>query len=155
MPLSPLLGVWRGPGEGEYPTISNFSYTEELTFRHAGKPFLAMAQHTADRSTGEPAHSEAGYLRALPGNALELVLAQPSGITEVDVGQAKSTDDGVMIELKSTHIGLTPTAKSVTAVRRRLTVAADTLVSELWMSAVGVAELTLHVRSELSRQTAD
>ena len=48
-------------------------------------------------------------------------------------------------------MGLTPTAKSVTAVRRRLSLAGPTLVSELWMAAVGEADLIHHVRAELSQ----
>lgn len=150
-PLAPLLGTWRGAGAGEYPTIEDFGYTEELVFGHVGKPFLAMTQRSRDGSTGEPLHSEAGYLRALPDGVVELTLAQPLGAVEVDVGSVVPTDSGLVLELESAHVGLTPTAKSVTAVRRRLTVVGSTLVSELWMAAVGELSLVRHLRSELSR----
>ena len=150
-PLAPLLGTWRGAGEGSYPTIDDFSYIEELSFGHVGKPFLSMTQRSRHRSTGLPLHAEAGYLRALPDSRLELVVAQPSGVIEVDVGSVTPTGDGLVVELESAQVGLTPTAKSVTAVRRRLSVAGSTLVSELWMAAMGETGLVHHVRAELSR----
>ena len=153
-PLAPLLGTWRGRGQGSYPTIDDFDYAEELVFGHVGKPFLSMVQRSRDPSTGEPLHAEAGYLRALPGGAVELVVAQPSGIVEVDLGSATRTPEGVVIELASAGVGLTRSAKSVTAVRRRLCVTGATLVSELWMAAVGETELIHHVRSELARAQA-
>ena len=151
LPLAPLLGTWRGHGEGSYPTIDDFAYTEELVFGHVGKPFLSLVQRSRDRTTGEPLHAEAGYLRALPDGAVELALAQPSGIVEVDAGSVTPTADGLVVELESAQVALTPTAKSVTAVRRRLCLAGSTLVSELWMAAVGETGLVHHVRSELSR----
>ena len=151
LPLAPLLGTWRGTGRGSYPTIDDFDYTEELVFGHVGKPFLSMVQRSRDLMTGEPLHGEAGYLRALPDGVIELTVAQPSGIVEVDVGTATKTSDGLVVELESARVGLTPSAKSVTAVRRRLCLAGATLVSELWMAAVGEADLIHHVRAELSQ----
>ena len=151
-PLAPLLGTWRGPGRGSYPTIDDFAYTEELVFGHVGKPFLSMMQRSRDLSTDQPLHAEAGYLRALPDGAVELTVAQPSGIVEVDVGSVTETSDGLVVELESAEVGLTPSAKSVTAVRRRLCLSGATLVSELWMAAVGEADLIHHVRSELSQR---
>ena len=148
-PLAPLLGTWRGRGRGRYPTIDDFDYTEELVFGHVGKPFLSMVQRSRDPSTGEPLHAEAGYLRALPDGAVELTVAQPSGVVEVDLGSVTRTSDGLVVELESAEVGLTSTAKSVTAVRRRLEVVGSTLISELWMAAVGEADLIHHVRSEL------
>lgn len=150
-PLAPLLGTWRGSGAGSYPTIKDFDYVEELVFGHVGKPFLSMVQRSRDLLTGEPLHAEAGYLRALPDGAVELTVAQPSGITEVDVGTLTNTSGGLVVELESAQVGLTPSAKSVTAVRRRLSLVGSTLVSELWMAAVGEADLIHHVRAELSR----
>ena len=151
LPLAPLLGTWRGRGQGSYPTIDDFAYAEELVFGHVGKPFLSMVQRSRDLLTGEPLHAEAGYLRALPDGAVELTVAQPSGIVEVDAGSVTETADGLIVELASTQVGLTPTAKSVTAVRRRLQLASEMLISELWMAAVGEADLIHHVRAELSQ----
>ena len=148
-PLAPLLGTWRGAGRGSYPTIDDFDYVEELVFGHVGKPFLSMVQRSRDPLTGEPLHAETGYLRALGDGTVELTVAQPSGIVEVDVGSVIPTSDGLIIELESAQVGLTPSAKSVTAVRRRLHLAGATLVSELWMAAVGEREPLHHVRSEL------
>ena len=151
VPLAPLLGTWRGSGEGSYPTIDDFAYNEELEFGQVGKPFLSMTQRTRDSRTGAPLHAEAGYLRALPDGQLELVLVQPSGVVEVDVGSVTATASGLVVELESAHVGLTPTAKSVTAVRRRLAFDGSVLISELWMAAVGEARLVHHVRAELSK----
>ena len=150
-PLAPLLGTWRGRGQGSYPTIDDFAYAEELTFGHVGKPFLSMVQRSRDLLTGEPLHAEAGYIRALGDGAVELTVAQPSGITEVDIGTLTPTAGGLVVDLESAQVGLTPSAKSVTAVRRRLSLAGPTLVSELWMAAVGEADLIHHVRAELSQ----
>ncbi len=152
-PLEPLLGTWRGSGSGGYPTIEGFSYTEELVFGHVGKPFLAMTQRTRG-GAGEPLHAEAGYLRALPGAAgeVELVVAQPSGIVEVHTGTAAPATDGLVLELDSARVVATPSAKPVTAVRRRLEVTGPRMVSELWMAAMTEADLIHHLRSELSKQ---
>lgn len=155
-PLAPLLGSWQGGGEGQYPTIDDFSYVEELTFGHVGKPFVSMFQRTRNRVTGEPLHSEAGYLRALPDGQLELTLAQPSGMVEICLGAVRVTEDGLVVELASDQVALSPTAKEVTSVRRELSIvgvgtdAGPTLVSELWMAAVGHIELTHHLRGELT-----
>lgn len=35
VPLSFLLGTWRGDGESGFPTISSFKYGEEITFSHS------------------------------------------------------------------------------------------------------------------------
>ena len=37
-PIAFLLGNWRGQGEGEYPGVEPFHYTEELSFEHVGDP---------------------------------------------------------------------------------------------------------------------
>lgn len=111
-----------------------------------------MTQRSRHADGGAPLHAEAGYLRAVGDGAVELVVAQPSGIVEVHTGTAASTPDGLVLELDSVRVETTPAAKPVTAVRRRLAVAGSKMVSELWMAAMGETDLVHHLRSELSKQ---
>ena len=141
-----LLGTWRGPGQGSYPTIEPFAYLEEVVFGHVGKPFLAYQQKTRDSSTDLPLHAEMGYWRSTGPTTVEVVLSHPTGIQELLIG----TVDGTSIDLASHAIGLTPTAKSVTAVHRRFDVEGDILRYELSMAAVG-QPLTHHLSAELRR----
>jgi hypothetical protein len=149
--LAPLLGTWAGQGAGEYPTIQPFGYLEEVVFSHVGKPFLAYAQKTKALADGKPLHAETGYLRVpQPGHA-ELVLAHPSGITEIEVGTYSVTGNLIEIELATTNIGLTPTAKEVTALGRSFRIDGDELSYSVQMGAVG-QPLQHHLAAVLRRQ---
>src|ERR1700758_4412998 len=96
--LAPLLGTWAGQGEGDYPTIQRFEYLEEVVFSHVGKPFLAYAQKTKAVSDEKPLHAETGYLRVPQAGRVELVLAHPSGVTEIEVGTYSVNGHRVEIE---------------------------------------------------------
>jgi hypothetical protein len=149
--LAPLLGTWAGQGDGEYPTIQPFAYLEEVAFSHVGKPFLAYTQKTRAVSDGRPLHAETGYLRVPQPGRVELVLAHPNGITEIEVGTYSLTVDVIEVELSSTAIGLTPTAKEVTALGRSLRIDGDELAYTLRMAAVG-QPLQDHLAAVLHRQ---
>jgi hypothetical protein len=145
-PLAGLLGTWRGEGAGEYPTISPFRYGEEVRFWHAGKPFLAYAQRTWSLDDGRPLHAETGYWRAKPGGTVEVVLAHPTGIVEVQEGRQQ----GTRIDLHSTTMATTATAKQVTALHRSFELDGDRLTYTLAMAAVG-QPLRHHLSAELHR----
>lgn len=104
--LAPLVGTWTGRGSGDYPTIDDFAYLEDVTFSHVGKPFLSYTQRTRS-DDGAPMHSETGYLRVPEAGRIELVIAQPSGITEVDEGTVRSDGGALRIELESASVGRT------------------------------------------------
>lgn len=151
-PLAPLVGVFAGQGEGDFPTVEAFRYHEEVSFLPRG-PLLAYAQHTADPASGRPMHAETGFLRRAGEDGIELLLAHTFGLTELQEGYlAVAPEPGVelRITLQSTAIGVAGTAKTVDAVRRQLTVAGDELRSELWMSYAGIAD-TQHLVSVLHR----
>ena len=135
--LAPLLGVWAGRGSGEYPTIEPFEYLEEVTFSHVGKPFFVYGQKTRAATDGTPLHAETGYLRVPRPGQVELVLAHPSGITEIEVGTYTADGTTIEIEMTTSDVGLTPTAKEVTALGRRFRVDGDELSYSLRMGAVG------------------
>lgn len=145
-PLAFLLGTWQGAGTGVYPTIDGFSYAEEVSFTHAGKPFVAYTQKTKDAGSGLPLHAEAGYLRPQEGGRVELVLVQPSGIAELLEGTVKDQN----IQLASIAVLGTGSAKPVTATERRLWVEGEVLHSSVAMAAMGL-ELQHHVVSEMYR----
>ena len=149
--LAPLLGTWAGRGEGHYPTIQPFEYLEEVVFAHVGKPFLVYTQKTKAAADGRPLHAETGYLRVPQPGHVELVLAHPNGITEIDVGTYSVTDGRIDVELSTTAIGLTPTAKEVTALGRSLRIDGDEFSYSLRMGAMG-QPLQDHLAAVLRRR---
>ncbi len=150
--LAPLLGTWTGHGTGKYPTIEPFDYTEEVVYSHVGKPFLVYGQKTRAVADGKPLHAETGYLRVPRPGQVELVLAHPSGITEIDVGTYSVTGDRIDLEMSTTTIGLTPTAKEVTGLSRSLRVEGDELSYTVRMGAVG-EPLQDHLAAVLHRRS--
>lgn len=147
-PVAVLLGTWRGQGEGSYPTIDDFSYTEEITFSDVGKPFLHYVQRTWNPA-GAPMHTETGFLRVPGPGTAEFVLSQPTGQTELCEGTVVAEADTLVLELDS-RVHNSASAKHVDSTRRRYEVAGDRLVTTFAMAAVG-QPLTHHLRADLRR----
>lgn len=144
--LAFLVGTWRGEGAGDYPTIRPFRYREEIRFWHTGKPFLIYTQRTNAADDGRPLHTEMGYLRGVGDGRVEFVVAQHIGFAEISVGSVR----GNRLELKSLHLGRTPTAKAVTAVERDIWLEGDALRYELRM-AMETVPLTRHLQASFQR----
>ena len=87
-----------------------------------------------------------GYWRMPAPGRVELVVAHPTGVVEVDEG----TFDGRLLTLRSTSVAGTGSAKVVTAIERDFELDAEALHYTLRMAAVGVP-LTHHLEAELHR----
>lgn len=145
--LTFLVGAWKGPGSGRYPTIEPFDYVEEAVFTPGpGKPFIAYRQRTRRAGGGEPLHSESGYIRPGGTDGVELVIAQPTGIVEVHTGEIGSNQ----VRFRSREVRLSPTAVEVSRVERCIAVDGDTMRYRLWMAAVS-QPFQVHLEAELSR----
>jgi THAP4-like, heme-binding beta-barrel domain len=145
-PLAFLLGSWIGEGAGHYPTIEDFTYGEEIRVSHVGKPFLAYTQRTWSLDDGRPLHAESGYWRLVGGTRVELVIAHPTGVVEVEEGELSGTS----VSLATTATATTGSAKDVERLTRDVRVRHDELAYDLQMAAVG-QPLQPHLRARLTR----
>jgi THAP4-like, heme-binding beta-barrel domain len=145
-PFAALAATWRGTGQGEYPTIASFEYTEEFVITPVpGRPVAHWRSATRDAATREPRHGESGYLRNTP-QGIELVVAHSFGVVEATAGSF----DGAVLALGTTGLLGTASAKRIDEVARRYELDGETMRYTIAMSAVGVP-LTHHLRAELQR----
>jgi hypothetical protein len=148
--LAFLLGRWEGAGVVGYPTIESANFGQEISFSHIGKPFLSYISRTwlleADGTIGRPLAMETGFWRPQEDDMLEVLLAHPTGITEIYLGQ----QTGTKIDLATDAVVRTSTAKDVTAGRRLYGLIGADLGWAYDMAAVG-QPLQSHVSAQLKR----
>jgi hypothetical protein len=150
IPLQFLIGRWEGAGVVGYPTIESATFGQEISFGHNGKPFLIYTSRSwlieADGTIGRPLAMEAGFWRPQEDGGLEVVLAHPTGITEIYLGQIT----GTKIELGTDAVVRTATAKEVTAGARLYGLIGADLGWAYDMAAVG-QPLQSHLSAQLKR----
>jgi hypothetical protein len=152
MPVSWLLGTWHGAGRGEYPSIEEFGYDQEVIFAHDSRPFLHYFSRTwITDDQGERVRNgalETGFLRPTgeDNTQLELVLAHATGFAEVWYGQV----DGARITLATDIVARTSTAKEYTAGQRMYGLVDGDLMYAYDMAAEG-HEMQSHLWGKLKR----
>jgi nitrobindin-like protein len=151
IPVSWLLGTWRGVGVGGYPTVPEFRFSQELTFSELpGKPFVHHLSRSwlldDDGNEVRPLAQETGYWRPEADGSIELVLAHPTGFAEIWIGQA----DGAKIELSTDVVVRTATSKDYTAGHRLYGLVDGDLLWAYDMAAMGEA-LQPHLSATLRR----
>jgi hypothetical protein len=151
VPVSWLLGTWRGVGVGGYPSVPEFRFAQEVTFAELpGKPFVHQLSRSwlLDDEGNEvrPLAQETGYWRPEADGAIELLLAHPTGYVEIWVGTA----DGAKIELHTDAVARTETAKDYTAGHRLYGLVNGDLLWAYDMAAMG-HPLQPHLSATLKR----
>jgi hypothetical protein len=151
VPLAWLLGVWRGVGVGDYPTIEAFQFGQEVSFGFVpGKPFLTYESRSwrveEDGTVGAPLARETGYWRPQGSDEVEVLLAHPTGFVEMFLGRVEPG----RVELATRGVLRTETAKDYRAARRMYGLVDGRLLWVMDMAAVG-QELQPHVSAELRR----
>jgi len=157
LPLAFLIGTWRGEGQGAVPggAAPDFPYLEELTIRNDdGLPWLTYetkAVHPIERHI--VLHVEHGWIRPQPAAddgtvSVEMVLAQPTGVVEVLVGELVEGPSGPHVELASDVIARTPTATEVSADKRLYAVRGGKLMYAIDL-ATGEDGLVPHLAAAL------
>ncbi|KAM6948602.1 peroxynitrite isomerase THAP4 [Aplochiton taeniatus] len=110
LPLDWLLGNWESdePGEGAFPSIPAFRYTETLHFSHVGQPVINFMFNAAHAESKKPLHRECGFIRLQPGtNRVAFIIAQNSGLVEIEEGELT----GHQLTLNSQSVARTSFAK--------------------------------------------
>ena len=103
-----------------------------------GRPIAHWRSTTRDAASGEPRHAESGFLR-VNTDGVELVVAHSFGIVEATSGSF----DGALLEVRSSGMLGTASAKRVDEVERSYRLDGDSLEYEIAMAAVGLP-LTHH-----------
>jgi hypothetical protein len=147
-PFEGWLGRWEGEGRGLWHGVPPFRYRESLVVEALpGRALLRLTQRTTVGDSTELSHSEVGYLRLLPELQLELLVAVPSGYVEIHTGRLQER----VVELSPQTLGVTPSARPLRVVRRRMELADGTLHNSVAI-AVHDEEVAPHVESWLRRR---
>ena len=136
LPVAWLVGTWTGDGfvvEREDPATGGGGVVEvpvalEMTFRHTGAAVLGYALRVTRHGVEED--GELGWWRIRPHEEdlarvhLEVLLAHPTGVVEVYVGEAADAT----IHLATDLVAHTETGVPVAAASRQYGIRANTLV---------------------------
>ena len=153
--LVPFIGVWRGRGSGEYPTIKPFEYAQEIRISHDGRPFVSYEARawlvTADGEPIRPAAREVGWWRVMmsgdePTDEIEALFCLPTGIMELHVGRL----DGTKLRMATARVVRSETAKDVTGGQRLYGIVDRDLLYAQDLEAVG-QPLLPHLAAKLTR----
>ncbi|GAA4858229.1 FABP family protein [Saccharopolyspora cebuensis] len=119
--LLPLVGVWRGEGEANHPSLPEpYRFVQQITLAHDGRPFLVY-ESRAWRLDGEggsvvgPAFREYGFWRPQADDTIELLLVHEAGVIEMFFGSPRNQTTW---EFGTDAVLRTPTGDDVTAANR-------------------------------------
>jgi hypothetical protein len=149
--LLPLVGVWRGRGNGVVDNTDEFAYGQEIRFAHDGRPFLAYESRAwllnPDGSVLRQAWRESGFWRPGPTqDDIEVILASNTGQAMVYLGHAGD----LRWELESISLAPAPSAKRVDGEKRLYALVNDELAYATDLAPKG-RPFAPHLQARLTR----
>jgi hypothetical protein len=150
--LLPLVGMWRGAGSGVVASSgAQFSYGQQVSFVHDGRPFLAYESRTwlldPNGAVIRQAWRESGFWRPGAGpDDVEAVLASNTGQALVFAGFTTH----LSWELATAAAVPAPTAKPVDGERRLYAVLEEDLVYATELAPAG-QPYAAHLNARLAR----
>jgi hypothetical protein len=150
--LAPLLGLWKGEGTAQFPTITTCPYREELRFESNGdEPVIHFEQKTWVQATGAPLHWESGFIKPNDAGELEILNAQNSGRVEILRGRIAAEDQSVsMLALSFESVAFGNDARMIYSTRTFLC-NGDNLRYLVMMATVKTPQLQQHLSATLTR----
>ncbi len=159
LPISWLIGRWVGVGTGQYPSIEDFRFGQEVSFSTDGRPFLTYWSRSwmldDDGNRVRPLATETGFWRPRPDNRIEVQLSHPTGYAEIWYGSVEitglenATITGARAELRTDLVARTESAKEYTAGHRLYGLVDGRLLWTFDMQAVG-QPMTNHLAANLA-----
>ncbi len=159
-PVKQLVGNWKGTGSGGFPTMSNFTFQDEMIFSiiesaYREEPLVHFQEiasiHNKDGLAFK--HWETGFFRPIPGGNLEFQVVHNTGRIESFVGSIELGSGGSSFEmtLESSFLrnaeGLTEARQS----KRIFRFDSGKLLYRQYMTTNEVAELLPHLDLVLDR----
>jgi hypothetical protein len=152
-PLAWLIGTWAGNGHGEYETIDDFQFGQEILFQQDGRPFIHfMSRSWIVDEHGEhvrEAAQETGFIRPQEDRTLEVVMAHNTGFVEIWHGELHPEQP--RFEIVSDAVARTATAKEYAGGKRLYGYVNGDLLYAFDMAAMG-QPLQPHTHAQLKRQ---
>ncbi|MGH3915200.1 MAG: FABP family protein [Pseudonocardiaceae bacterium] len=152
-PLAPLVGVWRGEGLAQYPSLlGEFPFGQQVIFAHDGRPFLIYEARSWLLSPSgavlRPAAREVGWWRVEEDGTLEVLLTHMFGITEIYYGGATTETSW---ELESHIVARTDSARETTEAARLYGILDDGQLAYVEERALRGLPMQPHLSAQLHR----
>jgi hypothetical protein len=88
--LLPMVGVWRGEGEGNHPETGDYHFGQQLVISHDGQNYLNWEARSwtidEDANFVGPDARESGFWRIGEDDTIELLLTHAEGWVEIFYG---------------------------------------------------------------------
>jgi hypothetical protein len=151
-PLAWLIGTWAGNGHGEYETIEDFQFGQEILFQQDGRPFIHFMSRSwivdAQGNHVREAAQETGFIRPQEDRSLEVVMAHNTGFVEIWHGELHAEQP--RFEIVSDAVARTASAKEYAGGKRLYGYVDGDLLYAFDMAAMG-KELQPHPHARLKR----